>query len=114
MKKALIKTTALCLSVLIASLCFTSAKKSKTEVKEPVKNKDGLIELTMWYGGTVSEAGEPPRNWLAYDIIRNKLGIELKLTMLPSSEHDRDAKLNAAAAAKQMANVNNAASFFMI
>ena len=100
MKKCLLKTAALCLGVLAMGTLFTSAKK--TNAKEPPKNKDGLVELTMWYGGTVSEAGNPPTNWIAYDIIRKKLGIELKLTMLPSSETDRDAKLNAAAAAKQL------------
>ncbi len=105
MKRKALQTAAACLGIAVIALTFTSAKKSKNELKEPVKNKDGLIELTMWYGGTVSEAGEPPRNWLAYDIIRKKLGIELKLSMLPSSEHDRDAKLNAAAAAKQLPDI---------
>ncbi len=104
MKKSL-TTSIACLGIAVMAFCLTGAKKTKQDLKEPVKNKDGLIELSMWYGGTVSEAGEPPRNWIAYDIIRKKLGIELKLTMLPSSTHDRDAKLNAAAAAKQLPDI---------
>ncbi len=104
MKKSL-TTSIVCLGIAVMAFCLTGAKKTKQDLKEPVKNKDGLIELSMWYGGTVSEAGEPPRNWIAYDIIRKKLGIELKLTMLPSSTHDRDAKLNAAAAAKQLPDI---------
>lgn len=103
--KELLKTAALCVGVACLSICFMGAKKSKVTPNEPARNKDGLIELTMWYGGTVSEAGEPPRDWVAYDIIRKKLGIELRLTMLPSHEHDRDSKLNAAAAARQLPDI---------
>lgn len=67
--------------------------------------KQKLTKITMWYGGTVSEAGEPPSDWIAYSIIRDKLGIDLKLTMLPSNESDRDVKLNAAAASRSLPDV---------
>lgn len=92
----------LCASVMCFGISNASAKSKKTV--NPV-NKDGLIPITMWYGGTVSEAGEPPRDWIAYKIIREKLGIDLKLTMLPSNEGDRDVKLNAAAAARALPDV---------
>lgn len=81
--------------ILIFCQNFASAKKQKSK----------LIDISMWYGGTVSEAGEPPSDWIVYDILREKLGINLKLTMLPSSEKDRDVKINAAAAAKSLPDV---------
>ncbi|WP_147634893.1 extracellular solute-binding protein [Treponema pectinovorum] len=92
MKKNL-KIAIIAIGVICCSFIFTSAKKPK------------LTKITMWYGGTVSEAGEPPADWIAYDIIREKLGIDLKLTMLPSNENDRDVKLNAAAASKSLPDV---------
>ncbi|MBR0031309.1 MAG: extracellular solute-binding protein [Treponema sp.] len=72
--------------------------------KTQAKSNDP-IEINMWYGGSVSEAGSPPSDWVAYKIIREKLNIDLKLTMLPSSETDRDAKLNAMAAANNLPDV---------
>ncbi len=81
-----------------ASMFLTGAKKTSSADLKGGKP----VEITMWYGGSVSEAGEPPKDWVAYDIIKNKLNIDLKLTMLPSSEKDRDVKLNAAAAARSL------------
>lgn len=83
------------LGALAFSAAFTGCGKKSEAEKKPV-------EITMWYGGSVSEAGQPPSDWIAYKIIREKLGIELKLSMLPSSETDRDAKLNAAAAGQNL------------
>lgn len=90
--KKLNKIFALTFCVVCAGLFLTGAKK----------NSKKLIKIDMWYGGTVSEAGDPPGDWIVYDIVREKLGIDLKLTMLPSSEKDRDVKINAAAAAKSL------------
>ncbi|MBR1713882.1 MAG: extracellular solute-binding protein [Treponema sp.] len=98
-KSGKIVAAAVCASL---ALPFVSGCKGKAEDGK-VESKP--VEITMWYGGTVSEAGEPPSDWVAYDIIREKLGIDLKLTMLPSSETDRDAKLNATAAAKTLPDV---------
>ncbi|MBR1615326.1 MAG: extracellular solute-binding protein, partial [Treponema sp.] len=98
-KSGKIVAAAVCASL---ALPFVSGCKGKAEEG---KAESKPVEITMWYGGTVSEAGEPPSDWVAYDIIRERLGIDLKLTMLPSSETDRDAKLNATAAAKTLPDV---------
>lgn len=66
------------------------------------KNKDGTVDIELWYGAAVTEAGPPPTDWVAYDIIREKLGINLILTALPSSETDQDTKINAAGAANNL------------
>ncbi len=78
----------------VASPAF-SAKKWKV-------NKDGTVDIELWYGAAVTEAGPPPANWKAYDLIKQKCGINLILTALPSNETDQDTKINAAAAANQL------------
>lgn len=56
-------------------------------------------DLELWVSASVSEAGPPPADWAAYKIIKDKLGINLKIVLLPSDFSDADAKINAAAAA---------------
>src|SRR5690606_28464678 len=47
------------------------------------------------------EAGAPPEDWAAYQIIRDELGINLTYVIIPPGQ-DGEAKLNAAAAANQL------------
>ena len=61
-----------------------------------------LVDLEVWVGAAVSEAGSPPDDWIAYKIAREKLGINLKIVLLPTAQTDADAKLNAAGAANQL------------
>lgn len=65
------------------------------------------VELTMWIGPAVSEAQPPPADWEGYKILKEKLNINLKLTLIPDGP-DGDAKLNTAAAA------NNLPDFFQV
>jgi putative aldouronate transport system substrate-binding protein len=58
----------------------------------------GTVNIELWYGAAVTEAGPPPADWKALQIIRDELGIKLKLSALPSSEADQDVKINASAA----------------
>ena len=62
------------------------------------RGSDGLVTIELWYGAAVTEAGPPPADWVALEIIREKLGINLMLSALPSSEVDQDVRINAAAA----------------
>lgn len=55
--------------------------------------------IDLWYGAAASEAGPIPSSWVGYKIVKDKLGIDLKLTSLPSSEGDQNTKINAAGAA---------------
>ncbi len=50
----------------------------------------------------MSEAGPPPDNWRAYQIVRDRLGINWKIVLLPSTLGDQDTKINAAAAANNL------------
>ena len=61
-----------------------------------------LVDIELWAFGTVSEAGPPPDDWVAYKIIREKLGINLKVVLQPSSPSDQDAKISVAGAANSL------------
>ncbi len=71
----------------------------------PTKVPEKLTDIELWYGASVSEAGSPPDDWAAYKIIKEKLGINLKLVTEPSSTADQDTKINAAAAANNLPDV---------
>ena len=64
--------------------------------------KGGNTDIEIWYGAAASEAGPIPNEWKGYKIVQDKLGINLKLTALPSSAGDQDTKINAAAAANAL------------
>jgi putative aldouronate transport system substrate-binding protein len=95
MKQFLKNLALIALILAIASPVFAKSKKMKV-------NKDGTVDVEVWYGAAVTEAGPPPADWAAYKIIREKLGINLLLTALPSNESDQDTKINAAGAANAL------------
>ncbi|MBO0796272.1 MAG: extracellular solute-binding protein, partial [Ktedonobacteraceae bacterium] len=61
----------------------------------------GPVDLTVWINPAASEAGSLPANSELYKVIREKLNINLKLTLLPSGT-DGTTKMNAAAAANNL------------
>ncbi|PKL28196.1 MAG: ABC transporter substrate-binding protein [Spirochaetae bacterium HGW-Spirochaetae-2] len=65
----------------------------------------GPVDIELWYGAAITEAGPPPSDWVGFQIIRDKLGINLKLTALPSNEADQDVKISAAAAADNLPDI---------
>src|SRR5687767_15880275 len=56
------------------------------------------VDIELWAQATVTEASGPPDDWVAYDVIRDELNINLTYVIVPTGE-DGEAKLNAAAAA---------------
>ena len=62
----------------------------------------GPVTIELWYGAAMTEAGPPPKDWKALQIIKDKLNINLVLSALPSNESDQDVKINAAAAANTL------------
>ncbi len=89
------KRTLVILSILLALIVpFTAFAEGGSE-KTPV-------QIETWIGASVSEAGPPPDDWQAYKIVKEKLGIDWKIVMLPSTLGDQDTKINAAAAANNL------------
>jgi putative aldouronate transport system substrate-binding protein len=72
----------------------TQAPAEPTTPPEPV-------DITLWALATVTEAGPPPEDWVAYDIIREELNINLNYVIMPTGG-DGEAKLNASAAANDL------------
>jgi putative aldouronate transport system substrate-binding protein len=71
-----------------------AATEEPTAIPEPV-------DITLWAQATVTEAGPPPDDWIAYDLIREELNINLTYVIVPVGA-DGEAKLNAAAAANNL------------
>ena len=59
------------------------------------------VDIVLWAQATVTEAGAPPDDWVAYDIIREDLNINLTYVIVPTGP-DGEAKNNAAAAANDL------------
>ncbi len=117
MKKMLLKSLlALMLIAILASACAPAATPTAeptaavppteaptvepTAVPEPTEIP--ITDIELWAGGRVSEAGPPPDDWVAYDIIRESAKVNLKLVLLPSTQQDQDTKINAAAASNSL------------
>lgn len=98
--KNLFKNLALAAMVLAIATPAFSAKAKAWKA-----NKDGSVDIELWYGAAVTEAGPPPSDWVALKIIKEKLGINLILTALPSSESDQETKINAAGAANSLPDI---------
>ncbi len=85
--------TAALVLVMAAALCTVLPAQAK------------LTDVEIWEGASVSESGPPPDDWKAYQIVRDKLGINWKVVLLPSTLTDQDTKINAAAAANNLPDV---------
>ncbi len=94
------KLTFLLIALLLISPVFAGGSKEQSIV-----NEDGTVDIDLWYGAAVTEAGPIPEDWVGYDIIRDELGINLKLTVLPSSDQDQNVKVQAAGAGNNLPDV---------
>jgi ABC-type sugar transport system, periplasmic component len=101
MKKLL---TVLCIVLIAMTSLFA---QGGAETAAP-KKEEGPVTIDLWYGAAITEAGPVPADWVGYQIIKDKLNIDLKLTALPSNENDQDVKIQAAGAA------NNLPDLFMV
>jgi len=89
----------------------TEAPPEPTAVPSPTTPPEP-VDVVLWAQATVTEAGAPPDDWIAYDIIREELNINLTYVIVPTGA-DGEAKVNAVAAANdlpdlfQMVSANN-------
>ncbi|GHT54986.1 putative ABC transporter peptide-binding protein YtcQ [Spirochaetia bacterium] len=89
--------TAVVLMLCMAANVFAGAKSDSSSAAA-----SGPVTIELWYGASVTEAGPPPADWKALQIIRDKLNINLVLQALPSNEGDQDVKINAAGASNSL------------
>ena len=76
-----------------------------TEAVPPTETPIAPAEIELWVSGRVSEAAPPPADWVAYQIIKDDLKIDLSLVLLPSSAADQDAKINTAGASNTLPDI---------
>jgi putative aldouronate transport system substrate-binding protein len=71
-----------------------------TEAPPPTPEEP--VDLEIWVSGRVTEAGPPPDDWVAYQIVKDELNINLKVVILPGTQADQDTKINTAAASNSL------------
>jgi putative aldouronate transport system substrate-binding protein len=76
------------------------AQQEPTAMPQPTTSPEP-VGITLWAQATVTEAGAPPDDWIAYQTIHDELNINLTYVIVPTGE-DGEAKLNAAAAANDL------------
>ena len=91
--------------ILIAAMLLSIPAFAGGSSEASVVNEDGTVDIDLWYGAAVTEAGPIPEDWVGYDIIRDELGINLHLTVLPSSDQDQNVKIQAAGAGNNLPDV---------
>ncbi len=74
-----------------------------TAIPEPTEIP--VVDVELWAGGRVTEAGPPPEDWVAYQTIKDNAKVNLKVVLLPSTQTDQDTKINAAAASNSLPDV---------
>ena len=74
-----------------------------TEAPPPTPEEP--VDLEIWVSGRVTEAGPPPDDWVAYQIIKDELNINLKVVILPGTQTDQDTKINTAAASNSLPDI---------
>ena len=62
----------------------------------------GPVDVELWYGASVTEAGPPPPDWKAIPLIKDRVNVNLILNALPANPNDQDVKINTAAAANAL------------
>lgn len=96
------------MKVVALLLCLTVCFSAFAGGKKEVVKSDGPVQIELWYGAAVTEAGAPPADWFVIQEVKDALNIDLKITALPSSPSDQDVKINAAGAG------NNLPDIFMV
>jgi putative aldouronate transport system substrate-binding protein len=84
-----------------AQFVFAGGNRQTARPEETKTN----ATVEFWFLPTSSEAGMPPSDWKAYQLLKEKANVDLVLTMLPSNAGDRDQKTMAAAAANSLPDI---------
>jgi putative aldouronate transport system substrate-binding protein len=116
MKKYLLKFMLMIVALsLIISACTPAAPTEAPAVDQPTEapevveptateppTPEAPVDLEIWVSGRVTEAGPPPEDWVAYQIVKDELNINLKVVLLPGTQADQDTKINTAGASNSL------------
>ena len=89
------------LIVLLVALIAMTAVFAQGATDTAAKSS-GPMTITMLYAATQTEVGSLPDDWAGYQILKDKLGIDLQLQMLPSNANDQDVAVRTMAAADEL------------
>ena len=97
----------LLIALVVASvILIPSCSKKDGSSSSDGSKSGGLMTINMRYSATATEAGSLPADWKGYQVLRDELGIDLQLDMLPSSSGDQDMAI------RTMAIADNLPDFF--
>jgi putative aldouronate transport system substrate-binding protein len=88
-----------------ASVTPTVAPKTVAPAETPLPPTPTEIQpatISLWASGRVSEAADPPADWVVYDILKEKLKITLDLVVMKGTNDEMNQKINTAAAANDL------------
>jgi putative aldouronate transport system substrate-binding protein len=106
---------AVALVALLLSACGTATTVAPTVA--PATKAPGVAQptaapteiqpatISLWAAGRVSEADDPPSDWVVYDILKEKLKITLDLVVMKGGNDDMNQKINTAAAANDLPDI---------
>ena len=100
------KTKVRIVFVSLLVLCMTaSVFAGGSKQAQGTSPSAGPVAVELWYGLSMTEMPPPPADWKVIQLIKDKLGIDLTISALPSAGNDQDVKINAAAAANSLPDI---------
>jgi putative aldouronate transport system substrate-binding protein len=109
MNKLMLK---LLLALMVIAILISACAPAATPIAAPAATEEPtavpaptdipVTDIELWAGGRVTEAGPPPDDWVAYQMIKDQAKVNLKLVLLPSTQADQDTKINAAGASNSL------------
>ena len=76
MKQLVMKLAAVLLVLVLVAPVFAGGSSEKKSTS------GGPVQIELWYGSAVTEAGPPPADWKALQILKDKYNIDLKITRM--------------------------------
>jgi putative aldouronate transport system substrate-binding protein len=90
------------IATILVAIAFGTAAFAAGGAESSATQSSAPVQIEMWLGKAVSEAADPPADWILYKVARERFNIDLKVSWLPSTLNDQDTKINTAAAANQL------------
>jgi len=96
------RTILVLLVCLIPLFGLWAGGKSDTTAPAAAAASSAPVSLDVWIYPSINEAGPPPPDWKVPVVMKERLNIDMKFTIMPSNNADWDTKIMAAAAANTL------------